>query len=158
METNNFKSTRRYVSCKQTLQAEPARVFPLLCPKREYDWIDGWNCKIIFSESGYAEQDCVFTTDFPGDVKETWFVDRYEKDRLIQFIKYSEQRVIKYTITLTGNSGGTTTAKWEQAITSLNSEGNLFIENFSDADFGKKIKGLEKKLNHYLITGKMLKE
>jgi hypothetical protein len=157
MEDNSFKAKRSYVFCEQLLQAGPDRVFPLLCPKREFDWIDTWDCDIIFSKSGFAEQDCVFSTEFPGDVKETWFVDRYEKDKLIQFIKYSESRVTKYTITLTENSGGTTTAKWEQLITSLNNDGNLYIENFSDEEFGKKIKGLEKKLNHYLSTGEMLR-
>ena len=31
--------TRAY---DQHLAAEPARVFPLLCPVRELDWIEGW--------------------------------------------------------------------------------------------------------------------
>jgi hypothetical protein len=157
MEDKNFTAKRRYIFCEQLLQSSPEKVFPLLCPKREFEWIDTWDCEIIFSKSGYAEPDCVFSTNFPGDVKETWYVDRYEKNKLIQFIKYSEPRLIKYTITLTGNNNGTTTAKWEQLITALNNDGNLFIENFSDEDFNKRIKGLEKKLNHFLLTGEMLK-
>ena len=158
MNNINFKPAKKYVSCMQILQASPEKVFPLLCPKREFDWIDGWDCKIIYSESEYAEQDCIFTTDFPGDVKETWFVDKYEKNKQIQFIKFSEQRAVRYTISLSENNDGTTSAKWEQTIISLNSDGNLFIENFSDEEFNKKIKGLEEKMNHYLLTGEMLKK
>jgi hypothetical protein len=150
-----FKSKRHYVFCEQLLNSSPAKIFPLLCPKKEFDWLETWNCDIIFSESGFAELDCVFKTDFPGDVKETWIVDRYEKDKIIQFIKFSEPRVIRYTISLTDKNDGTTTAKWEQTITSLNNEGNLYIENYQNAEFEKKIKGLEKILNHYLETEKM---
>jgi len=157
MEDKSFKAKRSYFFCEQLLQASPDRVFPLLCPKREFDWIDTWDCDIIFSKSGFAEQDCIFSTNFPGDVKETWFTDRYEKDKVIQFIKFSEPKVIKYTITLTDNNNGTTTTKWEQMITSLNNDGNLFIGNNSEEEFRKKIKGLENKLNHYLTTGEMLR-
>jgi hypothetical protein len=157
MKNDNFKSNRSYVSCEQLLNSTPDRIFPLLCPKREYEWIETWKCDMIFSKSGYAEQDCVFSTEFPGDVKEMWIVDKYEKDKMIQFIKFSESRIIRYCISLTDNNNGTTTAKWEQTITSLNNEGNLYIENYSSADFYKKIKSLEKMLNHYLETGKMLR-
>ena len=35
--------------------APPDRVFPLLCPVREYDWIDGWECRMVYAETGVAE-------------------------------------------------------------------------------------------------------
>ena len=157
MEKNNFKSKQLYIYCEQLLNSSPNIIFPLLCPNREYEWIETWKCEIIFSNSGFAELDCVFKTDFPGDVKETWIVDRFEKDKIIQFIKFSEPRVIRYRITLTDNNNCTTTAKWEQTITSLNNEGNSYIENFSESNFINRIKALEKMLNYYLTTGKMLK-
>jgi hypothetical protein len=157
MEDKLFNAKRKYVSCEQLLKATPDRIFPLLCPKREFDWLETWKCDILFTKSGYAESDCVFRTDVPGDVKETWLIDRYEKNKTVQFIKFSEQRVIRYGIILTDNKNSTTAAKWEQTITSLNADGNLFIENFSDSEFEKKIKNLEKQLNYYLETGKMLR-
>ena len=40
-----------------------SKVFPLLCPVREADWIDGWNPVLVLTQSGFAEQDCVFITD-----------------------------------------------------------------------------------------------
>jgi len=46
----------------QHLVAEPSRVFPLLCPVREADWLEGWDPLLIVSESGIAEPDCVFVT------------------------------------------------------------------------------------------------
>lgn len=37
------------------LEAAPEGVFPLLCPVREYDWIEPWRCRMIYSQSGFAE-------------------------------------------------------------------------------------------------------
>jgi hypothetical protein len=57
-------------------------VFPLLCPVREYEWIEPWSCDMVFSESGLAENNAVFRTHFPAQGgEETWVVCRYEKDR-----------------------------------------------------------------------------
>jgi hypothetical protein len=47
----------------QQLVAEPSKVFPLLCPVREADWLDGWDPLVVFSQSGVAEPDCVFLTE-----------------------------------------------------------------------------------------------
>jgi hypothetical protein len=51
--------TRTYT---QNLVGAPIAVFPLLCPVREADWIDGWSPPLVVTNSGVAEPDCVFTT------------------------------------------------------------------------------------------------
>lgn len=152
-----FSAKQCSLSACQLLAAPPEKVFPLLCPTREFDWIETWNCELVFSKSGFAELDGVFTTNFPGDDKDVWVIDRYEPNVLIQFVRVSENRVIRYRITLTANGNGTTSAIWEQTITALTEAGNRYIENQSNEQFSKKIKGLEKQLNHYLETGEMLK-
>ena len=48
-----------------TVDAPPVKVFPLLCPKREYDWTEGWGCHIVYSQLGVPEKYCVFVKDFP---------------------------------------------------------------------------------------------
>lgn len=153
----NFKAKRCSISASQTLLATPERVFPLLCPSREYDWIEHWECDLVFTESGFAELGCIFTTDFPGDEKDVWVVDQYIPNQVIQFIRVSENRVIRYRITLFDNGNETTSAQWEQTVTALTEAGNRYVENLSNPEFSQKIKGLESMLNHYLETGKMLK-
>ncbi len=49
------------------LEAAPETVFPLLCPVREYDWIESWHCRMVYSKSGFAEQDCIFQTNSAND-------------------------------------------------------------------------------------------
>jgi hypothetical protein len=156
-KVEKFKSLRHVVSRKQHLHFKPKLIFPLLCPRREYEWIESWKGKIIYSESGFAELDCVFSTDLPGGEKEIWTVDKYKKNKFIQFVRFTESRIIRYSITLNGNDNGTTTATWEQTITALNEEGNSYVVNFRDADFQNLILSLEKMMNYYLETGKMLK-
>jgi hypothetical protein len=157
MEKEIFKARRLVVSCNQLLNFKPDKVFPLLCPQREYEWIESWRGKIIYSESGFAELDCVFSTESDGNAREVWITDRYKENKRIQFIRFTPSRVIRYNITLTDNNDGTTTARWEQTITSLTEEGNSYIGNFSSSGYEKLIRALEKMLNHYLATGEMLK-
>jgi len=156
-QETDFKAKRCFLSAQQQLNFTPEKIFPQLCPTREYDWIETWKCELLRSESGFAELDCVFTTHFTGDEKDVWVVDRYERNELIQFIRVSENRIIRYRITLAENGNGTTSATWEQTITALTENGNRYIESQSNEEFSKKIKGLEKLLNHYLETGEMLK-
>jgi hypothetical protein len=157
MDNEIFEAKQHFVSCNQLLNFGPERIFPLLCPKREYDWIESWKGNIIYSKSGFAELDCVFSTEFAGDVKEIWIVDQIDKNEKIQFIRFTESRIIRYTITLIDNNNRTTTAIWEQTITALTKEGNNYIENFSDTEYEKRTKALEKMLNYYLSTGQMLR-
>lgn len=154
--TDKFKAKKKTLSCEQLLFASKEKVFPLLCPTKEYDWIAPWTCELIYSKSGYAELDCVFTTNFPDDVKETWIVDKFEKSRLIQFVRFSESRVIRYSIELMDNNNETTNAIWTQTTISLNHDGNSFIDNLSVIEYENEIKTLEKMLNHYIKTNRRL--
>src|SRR5512137_994788 len=107
---NGARITRSF---KMLVAAAPSRVFPLLCPTREYDWIDTWKCRMVYSESGHAEPDCIFKTDFPTDGPEdTWVVSRYEPPLLIEFVRVNTLRAIRYTISLRETAGGQTEAVW----------------------------------------------
>jgi hypothetical protein len=153
-----FRAKRIRLSHTQEYGAPAAQVFPLLCPTREYDWIDTWKCELLYSDSGYAEENCIFKTDFPEDGgHETWVVIRYEPNHLIQFVRVSRVLVIRYNITLSDHSDGTSSAEWEQIITALNEEGNRFVENLTQERYSKEKKILEALLNHYLKTGEKLR-
>ena len=140
------------------LEGNPEIVFPLLCPVREYEWIEPWKCDMIYSDSGFAEQDCVFQTDFPHDgPKDTWVLCRYEKPKLVEFIRVNGIRAIRYTITLRQIGNGKTESEWQQVITGLNDEGDKSVSSFSDGEFKQRVQMLQQMLNHYLTTGQMLK-
>ena len=139
------------------LEAAPEVVFPLLCPVLEYDWIEPWRCRVIYSQSGFAEPDCIFQTDFPKDgPTETWVVCRYEPPRLIEFVRVSTVRAIRYTITLQPTEGGKTEAEWRQVITGLTEEGDRLVEQKPGEAYRAQMEMLAEMLNHHLSTGRRL--
>jgi hypothetical protein len=147
---------RRQRSTVMHLDADPKTVFPLLCPVRETEWIDSWRCEVVYTDSGRAEADCVFKTAFPGDGPEdVWVVSRYEPPRVIEFIRTNALRVMRYTITLEPAVPGAR-AVWTQVMTGLNPEGDRFVAALDDAAFTRRMAELERMLNHFLTTGRML--
>lgn len=149
--------TRTVLSHTLHAAGTPDAVFPLLCPVREYEWIEGWDCGLVFSGSGKAELDGVFRTAFPQDGPEdTWVVSRYEPPRAIEFIRVNALRVIHYTIHLAGTEDGRSAWTWSQTLTGLSDEGDALVAAADAAAFAAKIVTLEHKLNHFLATGTML--
>jgi hypothetical protein len=59
---SEFSARRRVHQHIQTNDAPPETVFPLLCPVREAEWVPEWKFKTIYSQSGVAEDGCVFLT------------------------------------------------------------------------------------------------
>jgi hypothetical protein len=113
---------------------------------------------MIYSDSGYAEQDCIFQTEFPQDgPRDTWVVSRHERPTLIEFVRVNARRAIRYTITLCSTAEGTTQAEWRQVITGLDADGDAMVEGLSEGDFRARMAALEGMLNHFLATGRMLK-
>lgn len=140
------------------LEGSPETIFPLLCPTRESEWIETWRCTMIYSDSGLAEQDCVFRTDFPQDgPRDTWVLSRYERPKLVEFVRVNGIRAIRYTIVLLERPEGKTEAEWKQVITGLNDVGDRFVEGLSDEEFGRRMERLQQMLNHHLTTGGILK-
>lgn len=153
----DFKAKRITRQYTQRFHAAPDKVFPLLCPTREYEWIEPWKCELLHSASGYAEQDCVFRTRMPGESSDdVWVISPYEPNSRIEFVRVNGQRVMSYSIILTTNDDGTTTAHNTQVLTALNAEGNQLLNAASDASFVFEMKMGETMLNHYLTTGKMM--
>jgi hypothetical protein len=149
---------RRTRSATMRLRSDPENVFPLLCPVRESEWIETWQCAMVHTESGRAELDCIFKTAFPSDGPEdVWVVSRYEPPRRIEFVRVNPLRVMHYTIALQPLAPGESEATWTQVLTGLNAEGDRFIQSMDDAAFSDRMAALEGMLNHYLKTGAMLR-
>ena len=156
MPANNT-GHRRALSPVQHLDAPPGAVFPLLCPTREHDWIEGWSCKLIHSVSGFAEANCVFATNMDHGQEEVWIVSRFEPPRMIEFVKFAAGLyVVKYDITLSPADDGATVAIWTQTFTGLNDAGNQSLDRLDPAAFHDRFAKLEQRLNHYLATGRKL--
>ena len=139
------------------LGAAPTEVFPLLCPVREYDWIEHWDCRMVYSDSGVAENNCIFVTNLLSD-HEAWVVSRYEPDKCIEFVVTSAAGVVmKLDIALEDGGGGKTKIHWRRTFTGLSDDGNDFVAALTEEKFLEQMRGIEAMLKHYLATGEMLK-
>ncbi len=151
---------RKDFAATMHVDAAPETVFPLLCPVREYDWIEQWQCTMVYTRSGYAEPGCVFQTAFKNDaggdeITDTWVVCRHEPDREVAFVRNNGHRTILYTITLEPDIRGTRMT-WKQQLTGLTPEGNDMVRAATQAEFTTLVASLEIMLDHYCITGRRL--
>lgn len=135
----------------QHLVAPPAAVFPLLCPVREADWIEGWDPVVVYSGSGFAEPDCVFVTAAePADA--IWYVTRHEPHRFVEMLKVTPGlTACRLTISL-APSGDGTDATITYAHTSLGPDGDAFVAAFTDAYYREFMQDWERRMNRYLAS------
>jgi len=141
----------------QRLVAPPAAVFPLLCPVREADWIDGWSPLLVLSHSGLAEPDCVFVTDSrPYDA--VWFITRHEPERgFVEMIKVTpDVTASKVTIQVRAAGAGSE-ADVTYSHTSLGPQGDLFVASFTAEFYVQFMREWEDRINHYLTHGTALR-
>ena len=127
--------------------ASPAAVFPLLCPVREHDWIDGWAATVVHSVSGVAERGCVFTT---SDL--IWVIHDYQPPRRIGFTivcadRFAELLSIEVTATATGSA-----LVWRREVTTLGAAGEAAVERRL-AGWPDSHAYIERALGHHLVTG-----
>ncbi|MBP1631365.1 MAG: hypothetical protein H6Q15_2258 [Bacteroidetes bacterium] len=155
MKFNGIQASRIY---KQINNAKPEDVFPLLCPVREKDWVDGWDYKMIFSKSGLIEKDCVFSTSHHGNEETIWYVTDYDKDKFkLEFVRVTpHEEVVKINIYLVDNGNGTTTSIISYQYTGLNESKNEWIEDKLDIEFKNNMIEWEKAINYYLEKGEKL--
>lgn len=142
---------RKHFSRSQHVKAPPDDVFPLLCPVREYDWIPGWDCRLVYTASGVAEPGCVFQTDREADGGlDTWVVSRHEPCARVGFVRINALRAMQYDIRLEARPDGSTILVWEQVVTALSDEGDRHVAALRESDFAATIDKLEELLNRYL--------
>ncbi len=169
-----FKSNRVVHEYVQTNLAAPEKVFPLLCPVREADWIPGWRYKLICSESGVAELGCVFTTEDPtvesekyssrsnprdaNSLETTWICVDYDPTAFrIAYVWIKPARVAtELRIQLTAADDGQTRSHIRFRYTGLSPEGNREVESYNQTWFDAKMRGWETAINHYLTAGRMI--
>ena len=143
-------------SYTQHLVGPPEAVFPLLCPVREADWIQGWDPLLVVSHSSVAEPDCVFTTAAtPSDA--VWYITRHEPENgFVEMLKITPAvTACRLMIQVRAAAGGSQ-ALVTYAHTSLGPEGDTFIAAFTEAYYLKFMQDWEARLNHFLTHGTAL--
>lgn len=148
---------RKVQVTEQVFEASPAEVFRQFCPTREKDWIKGWEADLVYTETGYVEPHCIFTTP-PSNIvgPGLWIFTRLEPNQLLELVRVIENNlVVHFRIDLKDNNNGTCTGTWTLKFTALSQQGNEMVKAIPDDDphFRKLIHGLQ----HYLNTGELMR-
>jgi hypothetical protein len=139
---------RTYV---QKLRGRPEDIFPLLCPVREMEWAAGWNPLQVYTRSGFAEDDCVFTTG-EGKPESIWVITRFDAaDYELEIVKVTPGMTVgRIHIRLSRNDAGGTDAEVKYMYTAISPDGEKFVRGYSEEFFSEFMKFSESSLNEFL--------
>jgi hypothetical protein len=148
---------RRY---RQTLCAPPERVFPLLCPEREREWLPGWDARWIYSTSGLAETGAVFATrDAAADAaaEVIWVVAAHRPPTHVHFVRWHPgQMVVDLELDLQPAGAdpppGSTWLDIAYTYTALSAAGAARIEAMTEAQWREQMTFWEDSLNRWLAA------
>jgi len=148
-------------SYTQRIQAPPESVFPLLCPVREAEWLAGWSdgLEMVHSDSGLAEEGCVFRTRMAGRPETIWMITRHDPaSRVVEFFRVTTTLVAaRLRIGVDAEGEGASSVHITYAFTPLSPRGRAFLqENHSEEAFRRDMAWWEDSMNHWLRSGETL--
>lgn len=146
----------------QILQASADQIIPLLAPRREMEWADGWSPNFIYEPpSRSSEEGSIFNLDQEGK-PETWIMTKHDLEAHIsEFVRVrSESHVCEIKIRLENAGLNKSKAYLTYRYTALSEQGNAFIERrFTEESFRKMAREWEEELNRFLLRpGSTLKQ
>jgi len=136
------------IHCKASVE----EVFPLLCPKKEEEWIPGWECETIWSSSGYNEKGAIFRTIKPYGTELFWTTLQYDiSSKVVDFLLTAPRLyMFRFKIEIHANGDGLLAITFTQVFTSISEEGNIFLRRYGSEDFEGRLKSLEEFMFRYL--------
>ncbi len=158
MSDCTFQVKRAVRTYRQTINAKPEVVFPLLCPVREAEWLDGWHYTMIYSVSGLVEEGAVFSTSNPGEEDTVWIVTRHDRTaRCVEFARFTPRSrvcLLKIAVLALGDDRSHVDISYN--YTSIGPAESRFIESWSETEFLDAATFWETSMNHFLKTGERL--
>lgn len=161
-EEHGFRAGRVICHHQETIASSPESIFPLLCPIEEYKWIDGWDCELVYSESGVVEDNCIFREEisprlFGTSAPATWITTLDDPDHFRRhFVILNDELVRKAEVSIEDSGNGISIVRWTTVATTLNQRGNQGLPDL-EAKLRLMLRLLGASLRHYCETGEMLR-
>ena len=139
----------------QSLDGSPEEVLPLLCPVREADWVPGWAPRLVLSESGVAERDCVFITPDAAagpDAEAIWTITQLDRAAgRVEMLKITPGfLVVRLAIELTASAPAGCRAEVTYQYTALGPAGEAYVAGHTPDAYREFMESWEAALNRYL--------
>jgi hypothetical protein len=148
--------TRTYT---QHIDAPPGDVFPLICPVREAEWLDGWTYEWIHSVSGFAELGCVFRTQPLAEPETIWIITQHDPAAgLIEFVRVTAGFVATRLEVRVEPADGASLVHITYDFSPTSEAGvRLVNERQSPEAFRASMEWWERSMNHFIRTGTTLR-
>jgi hypothetical protein len=153
----NFEAKRAIKTAAFSLAASPQKVFPLLCPKRELEWVPGWEYEMVYSKSGYIEAGCIFRSSKLYGSEMIWTNVEYDSENFrVGFLNVVPGvMVLHYRIRLKKTAVENCEVTTEQIFTGLTEEGNRLITRIAESSVNSAAM-IAEPLDYYLKAGKLI--
>jgi len=153
-EFRSKRISRKYI---QINAGQPDKVFPLLCPVRESEWLPHFKAKVIYSSTGFSEDGAIFQTTHGDDEIITWIITKYNLNSLIEMTYIIPNiKIVRINIYLVNHDKEHTETTIRYTQTGLTERGNAEVEKFTEERFNQQMENWEKAINYYLIHGKII--
>lgn len=141
----------------QSIPAARCTIFPLLCPERETEWLDGWDYRMTYSASGYAEEGCVFTTR-EGDRETVWVITHHDPDAgVVRFARITcDIAATTLDVRVEQVDPVRSRVHIRYTHTSLSAAGDTFLDTITAEIFNERMRFWEASMTYYLEHGKKL--
>lgn len=159
MKQSVFSAKRKVFSFTQVINERPEKIFPLLCPERETEWLDGWTYNMIYSISGVAEPGAVFSTSDEGEEDTVWIITKHAKTNyIVEFTRFTPgSRTCVLFIKVAEKNKNSSYVDICYTYTGLTDAGNKFIDEYKEEEFNERMKFWQNSMNYFIETGKTLK-
>ena len=139
----------------QLLQGGPDEVFALLCPVREAEWVPGWKPRLVITESGLAERDCVFVTPDGESGEATWVITEHDPlTRRVEMLKVSPGFLVtRLRIDVAPAEEGKSTARVAYRYTAIGPTGRAFVKAQTPERWVEFMRGWQSAMNDFLPGG-----
>jgi hypothetical protein len=151
--TRPLHGTRLTREYRQTLCASRERVFPLLCPVRESEWLPGWDARLIYTESGVAEPNAVFATRHGEGAEVIWLIAAHLPAHRVRMVRWHpELMLVDLELDLSSAQPDTTWLDIRYTYTATSPAGRAQIEAMTLQQWHAQMKNWEDHLNAWLAA------
>jgi hypothetical protein len=141
------------------LRVPADQVFPLLCPVREYEWIDDWRCELVHTTSGVVEKGCIFVTESPSEGRTLWVTSVHDPAaRRVEFVRVNLERLVTLMSLRVEPNGAGCRLHAGFTLVALDASGQAIVDavRATGGPHAQIVLSLVRRLEHFLTTGRML--
>jgi hypothetical protein len=133
-------------------------VFPLFSPLGEKLWAHGWDPEMLYPSSGAAQVGTVFTTQHANKPTRIWTIIVYASEQAqVSYLNVlPDSHVSRIEVSCEAEGTQATLACITYTLTALTSQGNTYLDGFTQEHYQAYISSWETAITHYLFHGHML--